>query len=272
MPELPDLEVIREFLGRVLPGEVVAGARVTRPIVVRDLVSEGAAALVGRAVSRVGRWGKYLWIELGPDLFMTVNPKLAGRLAWCRAGEPVRARAALVVAFCSGWELHYLDARDMGQVYISHRLEQVPGFADQGPDALDPSLTVEAFAVRLGRFRGEIKGVLTRQDLVAGIGNAYADEILYEARISPYRKRTQLTDAEVERLYQAMRTVLSEAVVVLRGRVGERIEVEVRDHLRVHGRGGERCPRCGHLISEVRARQRITSFCRGCQPGTLVRT
>lgn len=272
MPELPDLEVIREFLGRVLPGEVVAGARVTRPIVVRDLVSEGAAALVGRAVSGVGRWGKYLWIELSPDLFLTVNPKLAGRLAWYRTGERARARPALVVEFRNGMELQYLDAKDMGQVYITHRLDQVPGFADQGPDALDPSLTAEVFAAHLRRFRGEIKGVLTRQDLVAGIGNAYADEILYEAQISPYRKRTQLTDAEVERLYRSMRSVLCEAVAVLRGRVGERIDVEVRDHLRVHGRGGERCPRCGRLISEVRARQRITSFCRGCQPGTLVRT
>ncbi len=271
MPELPDLEVVREFLGRVLPGEVVAGARVARPIVVRDLVSEGASALVGRSVSGVGRWGKYLWIDLGPGMCLTVNPKLAGRLAWYRAGERTRGRPALVIELRSGRELHYLDAKDMGQVYITHRLDEVPGFAEQGPDALDPSLTVETFAARLARFRGEIKGVLTRQEFVAGIGNAYADEILYEARISPFRRRTQLTAAEVERLYEAMRTILSEAVAVLRERVGERIDLEVRDHLRVHGRGGARCSRCGRTISELRARQRITSFCRGCQPGTLVR-
>ncbi|MDI7274991.1 MAG: DNA-formamidopyrimidine glycosylase family protein [Anaerolineae bacterium] len=272
MPELPDLEVVREFLGRVLPGEVVARAEIRRPIVVRDLVSEApGAALVGRAVSGVGRWGKYLWLELGPRLWVTVNPKLAGRLAWCPGVRRAQARPAFVLSFCSGRELQYLDPKDMGQVYITNRLDDVPGLAEQGPDALDPALTLDSFAARLRPFRGEIKGVLTRQEAVAGIGNAYADEILHRAGISPFRKRTRLSDAEMSKLYAAVRAVLAEAIEVLRERVGERIDVEVRDHLQVHGRGGQPCPRCGRTISELHARQRITSFCRGCQPGTLVR-
>ena len=272
MPELPDLEVVREFLSQALVGETVAQAEVRRPIVVRDLTgAPPGAGLPGRGVREVGRWGKYLWLDLGPDLWLAINPKLAGRLAWRDAGDPPQTHTALVLSFSSGRELRYLDSKDMGQVYITKSLADVPGFAGQGPDALDPSLTARVFAERLSRFRGEIKGVLVRQGAVAGIGNAYADEILFRAGISPFRKRPKLSTVEVDRLYGAMREVLQEAIVTLRKRVGSQIEVEVRDFLQVHGRGGEPCPRCGRRISELRARQRITSFCRGCQPGTLVR-
>jgi formamidopyrimidine-DNA glycosylase len=272
MPELPDLEVVRQFLSAALVGPVITGVEVRRPLVLRDLVGEPpGAALAGRRVCEVGRLGKYLWLDLGLDLWVVVNPKLAGRLAWRAAGAAPQAHTAIVVGFSSGRELHYLDPKEMGQVYITPSLSQVPSFSSQGPDALDPALTAEVFAERLLRFRGEIKGVLTRQELVAGIGSACADEILFRARISPFRRRTHLSSVEMRQLYQAMREVLAEAVETLRQRVGSQIEVEVRDFLQVHGRGGQPCPRCGRLISELRARQRITSFCRGCQPGTLVR-
>lgn len=272
MPELPDLEVIREFLAVALPGHTIVRAEVRLPIVVRDTVGEPAGtALVGREVHGVGRWGKFLWLELDGGLWLVINPKLAGRLAWREAGEPPRAHTALVLGLSSAMELHYLDAKAMGQVYVTRARAEVPGYSTQGPDALDPTLSAEVFAARLRRHHGEIKGVLTRQEFVAGIGNAYADEIVFRARISPFRKRARLTAGEVDRLYLAMREVLQEAVDQLRPRVGSRIEVELRDALQVHGRGGEPCPRCGRTISELHARQRITSFCRQCQPGTLVR-
>ena len=272
MPELPDLEVVREFLGTALVRAVVTRAEVWRPLVVRDLVSEpAAAALVGRSVRAVGRRGKYLCLDFGPDLWLVINPKLAGRLAWRDCGEPAPAHTALTVGFSSEHDLHYLDPKDMGQVYLTPTPDRVPGYAAQGPDALDPTLTPKVFATRLSRFRGEIKGVLTRQEAVSGIGNAYADEILFRAEISPFRKRTSLSDTEVDRLYRAMRDVLEEAIAVLRPRVGSQFEIEVRDFLQIHRRGGQPCPRCGRPISELHARQRITSFCRGCQPGTLVR-
>lgn len=272
MPELPDLEVVKEFLGTALAGCTIVRAEVRLPIVVRDVVGEPAGAvLVGRQVRGVGRRGKFLWLELDGGLWLVVNPKLAGRLAWRELGQPPRAHTALVLDLSSGKALHYLDAKAMGQVYVTRARSDVPGFAGQGPDALDPELSAEAFAARLRTCRGEIKGVLTRQACVAGIGNAYADEILFRAGISPFRKRTRLSPGEVDRLYRAMREVLQEAVDDLRPRVGSQIDVELRDFLQVHGRGGAPCPRCGRAISELRARQRITSFCRQCQPGTLVR-
>lgn len=270
MPELPDLEVVKEFLLTALPGAMIVRAEVRRPIV-RDLLGNPpGAALAGRQITGVGRWGKFLWLDLAGGASLVINPKLAGRLALCEAAEPPRAQAALVMALSTGMALHYLDAKDMGQVYITSDRSAVPGLAGQGPDALDPSLSAEAFALRLRPYRGEIKGVLTTQACVAGIGNAYADEILFRARLSPFRKRTRLSSEEVSTLYQAMRDALEEAIGVLRQRVGSRIDVEVRDFLQVHGRGGEPCLRCGRAISELRARRRITSFCRQCQPGTLV--
>jgi formamidopyrimidine-DNA glycosylase len=112
---------------------------------------------------------------------------------------------------------------------------------------------------------------LTRGKAVAGIGNAYADEICFAARLYPFRKRTSLSDEEVTRLYEAMQSVLLDAIATLRERVGTEIHREVRDFLVVHNRGGEPCPVCGGPISTVKARNRTTDFCRTCQPGGLIR-
>ncbi len=120
-------------------------------------------------------------------------------------------------------------------------------------------------------FRGEIKGVLTRGEFVAGIGNAYADEILWQARLHPYRKRTQLSPEQVEDLYVAMRVTLQAAIETIRKEMGEAIESEPRDFMSVHMKTGQPCPRCGTPISLVSANQRITNFCRTCQPGGLIK-
>ncbi len=106
---------------------------------------------------------------------------------------------------------------------------------------------------------------------MASVGNAYADEICFTAQVHPYRKRTSLTDEEIARLYEAMQSVLREAIAILREHVGTEIHREVRDFLAVHGQGGKPCPACGTTISEIKARGRATNFCRTCQPGGLIR-
>jgi formamidopyrimidine-DNA glycosylase len=160
----------------------------------------------------------------------------------------------------------------MGQVFVTHQPpEQAPiaDYAGMGPEALDVSR--EEFKARLRPFRGGIKGVLTRSEFVAGIGNAYADEILWHARLHPYRKRTALTPDEVNRLYDAMRACLLAAIEQVRAEMGERIELKPRDFLMVHMQTGEPCPRCGTAISLIGANQRITNFCCTCQPGGLIK-
>ena len=275
MPELPELEVIREVLQRRVVGEVIADFEVRPPggpVVARDLTHQGfESSLRGRTLTSIQRRGKFLIFSLDSSQprCLALNPKLSGRLQLANAGDKLAAKTHVVIRFGSSRELRYLDQKLMGQLYLASDPAAIPGFAGMGPEPLEVSL--ETFRDRLRTFRGEIKGVLTRGECVAGIGNAYADEILWAARLHPYRKRTQLTSAEVERLYVAMRTILLEAIDKVRVVVQEDIHREPRDFLAIHMKSGKPCPRCGTPISLVGANQRITNFCRTCQPGGLVK-
>lgn len=272
MPELPDLEVIKEYLQGVLRGRRIEAAEVLRPLVVRTLFpGDFAATLRDNQVSQVRRRGKFLLLDLQSGHVMVINPMLAGQLHHCTADERRHARTFVILHLGGDMDLRYVDPRSMGKVYLTLDEGLVPGFAGQGPDALDPTLTAELFRERLLGRRGEIKGLLTNQAVLAGIGNAYADEILFDAGLYPFRKRPSLSPDEIERLYHSVRAVLSRAIAVLRDRVGEDIEVKIRDFLSVHGKGGCPCPRCGTPISEIRARGRLTNFCRTCQPGRMIR-
>jgi len=275
MPELPDLTVVKEYLQQNIVGQSILGAELVRPTVLRDLTGEGLEnALVGRRLTDVERRGKLLILTLDEGArYLVINPMLAGRIQHVRPQERRRQRTYIILSLSDGRELRYTDARSMGKFYITDQLELVPDLQEMGPDALDPDLTPELFVQRMKRYRAQIKSLLCRQSFVAGIGNAYADEILFRARIYPFRKRTDLSEEEMERIYWAMREVLTEAIEILRERMGEDIgrEEEIRDFLQVHRKGGQPCPVCGTPISEITAQRRVTSFCRKCQPGSLVR-
>lgn len=165
--------------------------------------------------------------------------------------------------------VRYRDPTQMGKVYLlpAGIDRPVPGRSpgEMGPDALDPALTLEVWRDRIRRHPGELKNLLRNQAFVAGIGNAYSDEILWEARLQPFRKRSTLAAEEVDGLYRAMRSTLTASVALLRERVPPTFEKQVRDHLAVHNRGGEPCPRCGTRITHVTAGGFPTGYCRGCQ-------
>ena len=275
MPELPDLTVVKEYLQRNIVGQAIVGAEMVRPTVLRDLTGEGLAeALVGRRFTDVQRRGKFLILTLDDGArYLVINPMLAGRLQHVCPQVKRRKRTYIVLSLPDGKELRYTNARSMGKLYITDDPESVPGLQELGPDALEPDLTLDVFVQRLRRCRTQIKGLLGRQSFVAGIGNAYADEILFQAGIYPFRKCTGLSGEEMERIYWAMREVLTEALEVVRERMGEDIgrEEEIRDFLQVHRKGGQPCPVCGTPISEITAQRRVTSFCRKCQPGSLVK-
>ncbi len=270
MPELPDLEVIRRYLAPRLADVAITAARTGRPTVLRNLLGGDLAEhLVGRRFRGADRRGKFLLLPLDDGTTLAINPMLAGRV---RYGAPLgrdRTRDALILRLADGHELRYHDAADMGKVYLAADLDAIPTFTGQGPEADDPALTLDLFRERLRRHTGEIKGILTNQAFVAGIGNAYADEICWCAAIYPFRRRADLSQEDVERLYQAMRTVLQKAIGTLEQRVGDAIDVEIRDFLAVHGKPGQPCPRCGGTISEVTLDRRSTHFCRTCQPGLM---
>ena len=273
MPEAPELEVIKDFLKGHLLGAEVVGARVLRPSVLRPLAADVPTDMPRRTVDEVWRNAKFLVIRLSGGRRLVVNPMLTGRFQYCDPSARLFKRTCLVVAMSTGKELRYLDDRQMGRVYYVDQdgLDEIPQFSELGPDALD-LITFEEFQRRLSRFHGEIKGILTRGRVVSGIGNAYADEILFAARIYPFRRRKALSEDDLRRLHDKTRSVMEEATDEVRRRMGGDIHLKPRDFLKVHNKGGDPCPRCGAKITQLTANQRITSYCRRCQPGLLIKT
>lgn len=276
MPELPELEVVCEVLNRRvldLPISHVVVLPPGGPVVVRDLTTLGfSAQFIGKSFTRIFRRGKYLVFTLSPSpepLFFVVNPKLTGRLQLTESTAKRMPKTHVIFSLPQGLELRYVDFKRMGQLYLTHQLDSVPEFSAMGTEALEISL--EDFKNRLHHFHGEIKGALTRGAFLAGIGNAYADEILWAARLYPYRRISQLSPGEVERLYTAIHETLSAAIEIIRKEMGENIHLKPREFMAVHMKTGQPCPRCGTTISLVGANQRITNFCRTCQPGGLTR-
>ena len=279
MPEAPDLEVIKEFLDANVVGRRVASVSVLKTTVVRSLVDDLAGDIPGRTIDGVHRRGKFLLLEFSGDRWLAINPMLTGALQYCQSNQRTLKKTCFVLRFREdregrqeGRELRYLDDKQMGKVYYVKReqLAQVPVLSEQGPDVLS-GVSFEEFAQRLKKFHGEIKGVLTRGAFISGIGNAYSDEILFAAGLSPFRKSRSLSQTELRRLYESGPQVAQEAIVVLRERMGADIHVKIRDFLKVHNKGGQPCPTCGSNISQLTANQRITSYCRRCQPGMLIR-
>ena len=272
MPEAPDLEVIKDFLNNRVKDRTVHSAKVLRPTVLRSLAEDFPVDIAGRTLGPTRRRGKFLLIELSGDRRLVINPMLTGALQYCPGSERVLKKNCVALDLGDGQELRYLDDRQMGKVYYlrEEQISQVPRLMEQGPDVLD-GITFDEFQSRLKPFRGELKGVLTRGAFISGIGNAYADEILFSSGLSPFVKTRTLSSADLRRLYDRCPQVVEEAIGVLRQRMGEAIHVKIRDFLRVHGKGGQPCPHCGGNISQLTANQRITSYCRKCQPGMLIR-
>lgn len=290
VPELPDLTILQEAFQAALVGRPLEGWSTPQPLVVRGTPGE-AAGMTGKSLSAVERRGKFLTFRLDDDR-VRINPMLTGRLGLAAPGAKPFKQTAVVMTFGprsprrgrarpawtrgAAWlppddasvELRYRDATRMGKIYLLPAgIERpVAGWDTQGPDADDPTLDAATWRQRSARHRGELKGVLKDQTFVAGIGNGYSDEILWAAGLAPFRKRTALAAEEIDSLYAATREVLSWSVAELRRSVPPRFEVEVRDFLRVHRKGGTPCPRCGTVLSEISPGGFVTTWCRVCQP------
>jgi formamidopyrimidine-DNA glycosylase len=291
VPELPDLSVVADALHAALAGRPLTAATALMPLAVRRTPVE-LEALVGQRVVRVSRVGKFLDLDLERDRIV-VNPMLTGRFQLAGRGEKAPPGTAVAIAFgareagvpadaaswisAAAWMpvdgapvlVRYRDPTQMGKVYLLPAGVERPvpgrGAGEMGPDALDPALTIDVWRERIRTHPGELKNLLRNQAFVAGIGNAYSDEILFAARLLPFRKRSSLAAEEIDALYAAMRSTLGDAVELLRERVPPTFEKQVRDQLAVHNRGGEPCTRCGTRITVVKAGGFPTGFCRGCQ-------
>ncbi|MFD4653123.1 Fpg/Nei family DNA glycosylase [Streptomyces sp. NPDC058441] len=272
MPELPEVEALTDFLTEHLVGHEIV--RVL-PVAVSVLKTYDPppVALEGRTVTGVTRHGKFLDLD-ADGLHLITHLARVGWLHWRdrlpdgppRPGKgPLALRVALEDG--EGFDLTEAGTQKRLAVYVVHDPADVPGIARLGPDPLADGFDEARFAALLDGERRQIKGALRDQSLVAGIGNAYSDEILHAAKMSPFKLASSLTADDVSVLYKALRDTLAEAVERSRGVAAGRLKAEKKSGLRVHGRAGEKCPVCGDTIREVSFHDSSLQYCATCQTG-----
>jgi formamidopyrimidine-DNA glycosylase len=273
MPELPEVEALKDFLTEHLVGhEIVRVLPVA--ISVLKTYDPPLSAVEGREVTAVHRHGKFLDLETADGPHLVTHLARAGWLHWKdrlpdgppRPGKgPLALRVALETG--EGFDLTEAGTQKRLAVYLVRDPREVPGVARLGPDPLAPGFDEERFAALLAGERRQLKGALRDQSLIAGVGNAYSDEILHAARMSPFKLAASLTPQETHTLYEALRTTLTDAVERSRGVAAGRLKAEKKTGLRVHGRTGEPCPACGDTIREVSFSDSSLQYCPTCQTG-----
>lgn len=281
MPELPEVETIARMLREgggpdrpPLPGRVIREARVLWPREVSGLSAPAFARRVaGCRVAAISRHGKYLIVELRgggseagaestPPLFMLIHLRMSGRLDVVPEADAFPPHARVVWLLDNGWALRFDDARKFGRVCLAQQVSEVTGRL--GPDAL--SVSAQEFAARLLAKRGALKPILLDQSFVAGVGNIYADESLFLARLHPTRLAGSLDADDALRLHGAVRQALLDGIAA-NGASFDWVYPggNYQNHFRVYGRAGLPCVTCGRPVSRIVVGQRSTHFCAACQ-------
>lgn len=274
VPELPEVEALAQFLREHAVGAVVGRVDVAALSAVKTF-DPPVTALSGRDVTGAGRWGKFLGLECS-GIWLITHLSRGGWLRWTdnpstTPPKPGKGPLALRVHFFTpegatpAFDLTEAGTKKRLAVYIVDDPQQVPGISRLGPDALE--VTEDQFAAILAGSTQRIKTALVEQSLLAGIGNAYSDEILHTARISPFATAKSLPPDKVSELYEAMRTVLLDAVQRSVGQDAARLKGEKRSGMRVHARTGLPCPVCGDTVREVSFAERSFQYCPTCQTG-----
>ncbi|WP_295782865.1 DNA-formamidopyrimidine glycosylase family protein [uncultured Microbacterium sp.] len=273
MPEMPEVEGLVEFLRGRVTGLRVDKATVSA-INALKTYDPPLTALVGAHVTGVDRHGKFLDIATDAGVHLVFHLAKAGWLRWYDAlpttiVKPGKTPIALRVCFDdgSGFDLTEAGTKKSLAVYAVHSPAEVPGIARLGPDPLSAGFDRVAFGSLLADRRTQIKGVLRDQSIIAGVGNAYSDEILHAAKMTPYALAATLSDDEVDRLFTAMTTTLAEAVDEARGKPPAELKDAKRRGMRVHGRRGEACPVCGDEVRSVFFADNSLEYCPTCQTG-----
>lgn len=274
MPELPEIEALAQFLRSHAVGSVIGRVDVAALSVLKTF-DPSPMDLQGRDITDVGRWGKHLGIKAGEHWLIT-HLSRAGWLRWTdnpSAAPPKPGKGPLALRihlFTPEAETPAFDLTEAGTkkrlaVWIVKDPNEVAGIARLGPDAL--ALTRDEFAEILGSAPQRIKNAITDQMLIAGIGNAYSDEMLHAAKLSPFAMANSLPAERVTQLYDAMRAVLEEAVSRMVGEDAARLKGEKRSGMKVHARTGLPCPVCGDTVHEVSYADKSFQYCPGCQTG-----
>lgn len=273
MPELPEVEALRGFLDERLHGRAVAAAHLMAFSALKTY-DPPLDSLLGLEIDGVRRHGKFLDIE-AQGIHLCFHLARAGWVKWhdqvpARLPRPGKGPLALRVVLDddSAFDLTEAGTQRSLAIHVVTDPQQVERIASLGPDPLSDEFTPEVFgAVLDAAGRSQLKGVLRSQQTIAGIGNAYSDEILHAARLSPFAPASSLDDQGRAGLYEAVRQTLREAVERASGLAAGELKDDKRSHLRVHGRTGEACPVCGTTIAEVSFADSSLQYCPGCQTG-----
>ena len=272
MPELPEVQALVDFLASRTAGLAVTGVELGSISALKTFAPP-PQALVGLPVDGVTRHGKF--VDLDCDgTHLVFHLARAGWLRWSDALpttvlRPGKSPIALRVRFSdgSGFDLTEAGTKKRLAAYIVGDPHEVPGIATLGPDPLAPEFTREVFGALLRGRRTQVKGVLRDQSVIAGVGNAYSDEILHAAKMSPFALAATLDEAAVDRLYAALRETLAAAVLAASGKPAQELKDAKRAGMRVHGRTGEVCPECGDEVREVSFADSSLQYCATCQTG-----
>jgi formamidopyrimidine-DNA glycosylase len=273
MPELPEVESLAAFLREHATGHTVARADAASFSVLKTF-DPPLTALTGHVITGVGRHGKFLDLATDQGLHLIMHLARAGWLRWrddLPAAPPKPGKSPLAFRLRlddgSGFDLTEQGTKKRLAVYLVRDPAEVPGVATLGPDPLAADFTVDTLAGLLAGRRTQIKGVLRDQHIIAGIGNAYSDEVLHAAKMSPFKMASSLTPDDVAVLYDAIKTMLGEAVERSAGLAAADLKGEKKSGLRVHARTGQDCPVCGDTIREVSFADSSLQYCPTCQTG-----
>jgi DNA-formamidopyrimidine glycosylase len=272
MPELPEVEALAVFLRERASGHAIARADAASFAVLKTF-DPPLSALAGQEITGVGRHGKFLDLTCG-DLHLVFHLARAGWLRWREdmPDTPVKPGKSplafrLVLDDGAGFDLTEAGTQKRLAVYLVRNPVDVPGVATLGPEPLADDFTADALAAILGGRRTQIKGVLRDQHIIAGIGNAYSDEVLHAAKMSPFKLASSFTPGEVATLHQAIVDTLRDAVKRSAGLAAADLKGEKKTGLRVHGKAGQSCPVCGDTIREVSFADSSLQYCPTCQTG-----
>jgi formamidopyrimidine-DNA glycosylase len=272
VPELPEVQALVDFLAERVVGLAVTSVELGSFSVLKTF-DPPPQALSGVPVDAVTRHGKF--VDLDCDgLHLVFHLARAGWLRWSDAMpttvlRPGKSPIALRARFSdgSGFDLTEAGTRKRLAAYLVRDPADVPGIATLGPDPLSPDFTRDVLAGILAGKRAQVKGLLRDQSVIAGVGNAYSDEILHVARMSPFALASSLDEEAVDRLYAALRETLSAAVGAASGKPAADLKDAKREGMRVHGRTGEQCPVCGDVVREVSFADSSLQYCATCQTG-----
>jgi formamidopyrimidine-DNA glycosylase len=272
VPELPEVQALVDFLSDRAVGHVIARIDVASIAVVKTF-DPPISGLAGLTVTGVARHGKFLDLDID-GLHLVAHLSRAGWLHWRESLPPVppkpgKGPIALRVHLDNGagFDLTEAGTQKRLAVYVVRDVQDVPGIARLGPEPLADDFTLEVFAGLLKDNRSQLKGVLRDQGVIAGIGNAYSDEILHVAKMSPFRLAATLNDSEIKVLYDALRDTMAGAVERARGLGAGELKAEKKQNMRVHGRAGQPCPVCGDVVRQVSFATSALDYCATCQTG-----